>query len=342
MHTLGSHLTFFFSTALAASFCFSKGGAAETNQMAGPATAFLHRVRRDAQVHDPSTIIQCKDQYWVFCTGRGIRSYYSTNLVDWEPGPRVFTNSLPWVAGVAPGNPGNDFWAPDVIRLGDRYLLYFAASRFGTNTSAIGLATNPTLDPADPHYMWTDQGIVIQSTSADSFNTIDPAVFQDADRSLWLAFGSYWSGIKLVQLDPASGKRIAPESPLHSLAVAAEIEAPCLYRHGGYYYLFVNWGRCCRGIHSTYNIRVGRSDTITGPYRDKNGMDLLAGGGTLFLHTIDSFIGPGHAGIVTVSGTNWMSCHFYDATHQGVPSLALLPLNWDTNGWPELTLPPGS
>ena len=100
----------------------------------------------------------------------------------------------------------------------------------------------------------------------------------------------------------------------------------------------VNWGACCRGINSTYNIRVGRSDRITGPYLDQNGVDLLAGGGSLLLGSRGNFIGPGHAGIVSRDGVDWFSCHFYDGTRGGLPTLALLPLRWDTNGWPEVVV----
>lgn len=292
---------------------------------------------RRVRVHDPSTIVKCKDEYWLFYTGRGVRSYYSKDLVDWERGPVVFTNAPSWVHEAVPANfSGRDFWAPDVIHLGDRYLLYYSASSFGKNTSAIGLATNPTLDPNDPNYHWTDQGIVVQSGTNDDFNTIDPAVCHAPDGKLWLAFGSFWSGIKLIELDPATGKRIAPDSPIYPLAHYDSIEAAYLYPHNGEFYLFVNWGMCCRGVRSTYNIRVGRSEKITGPYRDKNGVDLLLGGGTLVLESHGPFIGPGHAGIITVSNTNWFSCHFYDGTRRGASTLAILPLRWSPDGWPEV------
>lgn len=295
---------------------------------------------RGVRAHDPSTIAECKDEYWVFCTGRGIPSYHSKDLVTWEPGQHVFTNALSWVAKAVPGSfSDRDFWAPDITHAGDRYLLYFAASRFGKNTSAIGLATNPTLDPDDPHHHWTDQGIVVQSGADDDFNTIDPAVVQDSDGSLWLAFGSFWSGIQLIQLDPKTGKRIAPDSPSYPLAHHDSIEAPYVYRHGGHYYLFVNWGLCCHGTNSTYNIRVGRADKITGPYFDKEGVDMLLGGGSLVLGSIGPFVGPGHAGIVSKGGSDWFSCHFYDATRHGAPTLALLPLHWSADGWPEVQVP---
>ena len=291
---------------------------------------------RGVHVHDPSTIVKCEDEFWVFYTGRGVPSYHSKDLVKWEAGPRVFTNAPAWTDQAVPEHRDSFFWAPDIIHLDGRYLLYYAVSTFGKRVSAIGLATNPTLEPSDPKFQWTDCGLIIQSTETNDFNTIDPAVSQDADGRLWLAFGSFWSGIKLTELDPKTGKRIAPDSPVYSLAYNDSIEASYIYRHDGYYYLFVNWGFCCRGTNSTYEIRTGRSKKITGPYFDADGLDLLANGGTAFLKTSGPFIGPGHAGIISENGLNWFSCHFYDGTRRGLSTFAILPLEWQTNGWPQI------
>jgi arabinan endo-1,5-alpha-L-arabinosidase len=291
---------------------------------------------RGIHVHDPSTIVKCGDEFWIFYTGRGVPSYHSKDLVKWEPGPRVFTNAPAWTDQAVPKHRGSYFWAPDIIHLGDRYLLYYAVSTFGKRVSAIGLATNPTLDPSNLKFQWTDCGLVVQSATNDDFNTIDPAIFHDADGKLWLAFGSFWSGIKLIQLDPKTGKRTALDSPMYSLAHNDSIEASYIYRHDDFYYLFVNWGLCCRGTNSTYEIRTGRAKKITGPYFDADGVDLLNDGGTAFLKTSGPFIGPGHAGIISDNGTNWFSCHFYDGTRRGFSTLAILPLQWKTNGWPEI------
>lgn len=311
----------------------------EASHEISPATILSEFGDRGIRVHDPSTIVKCKDEYWIFYTGRGVPSYHSKDLTNWERGPRVFTNAPAWVAETVPGNRWMNYWAPDVIHLGDRYLLYYSASTFGRNKSAIGLATTPTLDPNDPKFGWNDQGVVVQSERGDNFNTIDPAVTQDTDGSLWLAFGSYWSGIKLIQLDPKTGKRIAADSPVYSLAHNDSIEASFIYHHGDQYYLFVNWGRCCRGTNSTYEIRVGRSPKITGPYLDRDGKDLVVGGGTAFLATHAPFFGPGHAGILADDGHEWFSCHFYDGTRRGASALAILPLHWSADGWPELHVP---
>lgn len=295
---------------------------------------------RGVVARDPSTIVKCKDEYWVFYTGHGVPSYHSKDLVKWEPGPAVFQTSPEWIAAAVPANRNMNYWAPDVMQLGDRYLLYYAVSSFGKITSAIGLATNPTLDPNDPAYHWTDQGMVIQSREGGDFNAIDPAVFRDDDGSLWMVFGSFWSGIKLVSLDPRTGKRNAPEAAPIALAYNRQIEASYLYKHGGYYYLFVNWGACCRGVNSTYNIRIGRSRKISGPYLDEDGVDMVHNGGTLFLSNRGPLVGPGHSGILTAKGRTWFTSDFEgDARMSGKATLAIMPLEWKADGWPEAEVP---
>jgi arabinan endo-1,5-alpha-L-arabinosidase len=179
--------------------------------------------------------------------------------------------------------------------------------------------------------------MVVRAVPTNDFNTIDPAVSLDADGRLWLAFGSYWSGIKLVELDPQTGLRRAPDSPLYSIASNESIEAAFIHRQGTNYFLFVNWGQCCRGTNSTYEIRVGRSDKITGPYRDRDGLDLLGGGGSLVLGSAGKVVGPGHAGIFTARGAQWFSFHYYDATQRGRATLGIRKLRWDEAGWPVVT-----
>ena len=285
---------------------------------------------------DPSSIVKCKGEFWVFYTGRGIPSFHSKDLVKWEPGPPVFRTPPEWIAAAVPENRNMSYWAPDVIHLGDRYLLYCSVSSFGKITSAIGLATTPTLDPADAAYHWTDHGIVVQSREGGDFNTIDPAVFSDDNGPLWLAFGSYWSGIKLVELNPATGLRLATNSPIFALAWHESIEAAALYRHGDHYYLFLNWGQCCRGTNSTYEIRVGRSAAISGPYLDQAGKDMIRGGGSLLLKSSGDYVGPGHASVLRIGDADRLSYHYYDRRKRGRSMLDLLPIEWGTNGWPEI------
>lgn len=289
-------------------------------------------------VHDPSTIIKAGDRYFLFGTGRGIRSKSSPDLLHWADGPPVFTAPPAWTTNAVPGYRGHT-WAPDVLRLNGRYHLYYSVSTFGQQVSAIGLATNPTLDPSSPEYRWTDHGPVIQSTNGSPFNAIDPTVLLDRDGKLWMAFGSFWQGIHLVELDAKTGLRAGADSPVHRLAWKEMIEAACLTRQGEYYYLFVNWGRCCRGTNSTYEVRVGRSRRVTGPYLDRAGVDLVEGGGTLFLESTGRFIGPGHVGLFREGSTNWFSYHYYDAETRGRSRLALGQLHWDAEGWPYAVKP---
>jgi arabinan endo-1,5-alpha-L-arabinosidase len=295
------------------------------------------------QIHDPSNILKQGDKYHLFATGRGIMTKSSPDLIHWTNGAPVFTALPEWTTNAVPGYRGHT-WAPDVILLNGRYHLYYSISTFGKQLSAIGLTTSPTLDPASPDYRWTDRGPVIRSEPGSPFNAIDPSLMTDAEGRLWMAFGSFWKGIYLVELDPKTGLRVATNSPLHQIAYHQSIEAATLSRHDDNYVLFVNWGTCCKGTNSTYEVRVGRSKTITGPYLDRDGVDLAKGGGTKFLETAGRFIGPGHIALVQGDKPDWFGYHAYDAENNGRSRLCLGQIEWDKDGWPaakKLTAPAG-
>lgn len=289
------------------------------------------------KVHDPSTVLTVNGVSRCFSTGFGVTLLREDAGGKWLPEGRVFTEGkLPaWHSEIAPTNRRGYLWAPDVVQLGDRFLVYYSVSTFGKNTSGIGLAIGKTLDPASPDWGWEDRGPVVVSRAKDRFNAIDPAIFQDpANGSLWMSFGSFWDGIHLIELDPATGLRRDVNRAPERLAWASEIEAPFLHKRDGYYYLFVNWGKCCRGVESTYEIRVGRSRAVTGPYLDRDGKDMRTGGGTLVLDSEDRWIGPGHASILERSGREWLVHHYYDRELNGRSRLRMVPLTWDQDGWP--------
>jgi arabinan endo-1,5-alpha-L-arabinosidase len=290
----------------------------------------------DLRIHDPSRIVRCEGRYYLFGTGKGISSKWSVDLHNWVDGPRVFARPPSWTTNAVPGFSGQ-FWAPDLIHTNGIYYLYYAVSTFGRQLSAIGLATNHTLDPDSPAYGWIDAGPVVQSTNGSPYNAIDPCPVRDGQDNLWLCFGSYWGGIYLVQLNPATGLRLAPDSPIMPLAYNGSIEASYLVRHGKYYYLFVNWGTCCRGTNSTYEIRVGRSASITGPFVNRAGDSMIDSRGDLFLGSTGRFIGPGQIGLFLESGTNWFTFHYYDGLKQGAPTLGLRRLSWTADDWPAVT-----
>jgi arabinan endo-1,5-alpha-L-arabinosidase len=287
----------------------------------------------DTHAHDPSRLMKQGDTYYLYRTSRGIQMKYSANLKDWTDGGRVFPGAPPsWTTNAVPGFRGY-FWAPDLIFIHGLYCLYYSVSTWGSQVSAIGLAITTNLASGT----WTDRGPVIQSTKGDPYNCIDPCPLVDTNGTVWLSFGSYWNGIYLVQLDPVTGKRLTPEGAVTHLASNSSIEASFLWQHGGYYYLFVNFGTCCRGLNSTYNIRLGRSPTITGPYVDQSGSTMATGGGSMFLEGASPFVGPGQAGLFTDQGTNWFSYHYYDGRNKGTPTLGLTRLVWSADGWPRLT-----
>jgi arabinan endo-1,5-alpha-L-arabinosidase len=188
----------------------------------------------------------------------------------------VFDAYPAWADQYVPDHADN-IWAPDVSLHDGSYYLYYSVSSFGSNTSAIGLATTASLASKD----WQDQGMVIRSTASDDYNCIDPNLVVDDAGGLWLAFGSFWSGLELIELDPATMKPKA-DALLHSLAsrLSTAIEAPYIVWRNGPYYLFASIDHCCRGVSSDYKVIYGRSASITGPYRDKAEVSLMSGGGT--------------------------------------------------------------
>ncbi|WP_443747908.1 arabinan endo-1,5-alpha-L-arabinosidase [Asticcacaulis solisilvae] len=292
-------------------------------------------------VHDPC-IIKANGLYHVFCTsqmraGKGLIHWRtSPDLVTWTFRGAVMPAFPGWVMAAVPETKGA--WAPDISFSHGRYRLYYAASTFGKNQSVIGLVTTPTLDPADPAFGWKDEGLVVASMQSDDFNAIDPNAFVDADGRHWLSFGSFWSGIKLIELDPATGK---PKPDAKRLAVAGRsrpsaIEAPFIIRRGDDYYLFVSFDFCCRGADSSYYTVVGRSKSVSGPYFDRDGTDMLRGGGTTVLRAEagDRWKGPGHCAVLEDAGRHLIVYHAYDADNGGKPVLRIRPLDWTADGWP--------
>jgi arabinan endo-1,5-alpha-L-arabinosidase len=180
---------------------------------------------------------------------------------------------------------------------------------------------------------------VIESVSSDAYNCIDPNLVIDADGVPWLAFGSFWSGIKMRRLDYATGKLSADDETLYSLASRTvnygAVEAPFIIQREGFYYLFASYDFCCRGTESTYHVRVGRSETVTGPYVDRDGVDMLNDGGTQVTYPTERWRGPGHNAILHDNDTDYIVYHAYDADNMGAETLRIAPLTWD-NGWPAL------
>ena len=292
-------------------------------------------------VHDP-TMAKDGGTYYLFSTGDpagilgngNIQIRTSQNLRDWSYAGTVFATKPAWITDALGDIP--NLWAPDISFFDGLWHLYYAGSSFGSNNSVIGLATTPTLDPRSPGYHWTDDGQVFRTSSTDNFNAIDPSLVTDASGGKWLVLGSFWSGIKLISLDLATGKPATSSPAVYSIASKPSPdpeEGAGIVYHDGYYYLFVSVGYCCRGISSTYHIQVGRSASVTGPYTDAAGTDMANGGGTDVQGTDAGMIGPGGEFVYQANGGDDLVYHYYDAYSNGDAWVQIRPLIW-VNGWP--------
>src|SRR5687767_2611408 len=284
-------------------------------------------------VHDPSTIIFHGGRYYTYGTGAGIPILTSADGWTWNRAGSLMSAVPGGKAGpdvLAKG--GNNTWAPDVIKVGDQFFVYYSAP--GTQPkSAIGLLVCPTLSPEAAGYKCEDRGPVVWSDGIEDSNAIDPGVLLDPDGSLWLVYGSYFGYIRLVELDTKTGLRRYPDRK--AVNVAINSEAAILVHRDGWYYLLVTHGSCCQGANSTYNIRMWRSRKVTGPYLDNMGIDMIEGGGKLFAASRGRHIGPGHFGLLDLGeGVQRFSLHYEaDLDRGGVSVLDIRPLLW-RDGWP--------
>jgi arabinan endo-1,5-alpha-L-arabinosidase len=297
---------------------------------APPASAYPApgRVTGDIGVHDPTVVKRADGSYLVAHTGNGISLKTSTDRTAFRNAGAAFPNGTPW-ADTYTGNSRN-LWAPDLSYRNGQHHLYYSASTFGSNRSAIFLATSPSGNPGT----WTNRGLVVESRTSDNFNAIDPDLVVDDQGRWWLSFGSFWSGIKMIALNPSTGLR--SDSTLRSIAGrnGGAIEAPNVVKRGGYYYLFTSFDRCCQGAASTYRVMVGRSTSVTGPYYDRNGVALTSGGGTEILAGQGSVHGPGHQDVLADSDGDVLVYHYY--ADNGTSLLGVNLLRLDSAGWPYL------
>lgn len=313
-------------------------------------------LQTNISVHDPVMAKQ-GDTYYLFCTGMGISVWSSKNLKEWKKEEPVFSEAPVWAVKAIPTFKGH-IWAPDISYYDGKYYLYYSVSAFGKNTSAIGLATNTTLDPLSPEYKWIDHGEVIQSCPGKTnWNAIDPNIVTDKKGTPYMSFGSFWDGLKLVKL--SKDRMSIAESPENLPTIASRkkspsaenppsvddnpkdaggnaIEAPFIFKKGKYYYLFASTDYCCKGPNSTYKMIVGRSKKVTGPYLDKNGVSMAQAGGTLLLEGDKNWYGVGHNSVYTFDNTDYLVYHGYDASDKGRSKLRIEKLSWDKKKWPYL------
>jgi arabinan endo-1,5-alpha-L-arabinosidase len=306
-------------------------------------------------VHDPSQLIKI-DNHLVFFASGVEWNIYDLNTKTWTfGGDDIYEDGAPtWYEGE------DKYWAPGFIELNssDRRIYHSAVEDEDFHQSKIGFV-KLNGDPISGFSFERQDDYVLSSSSISDAFAIDPSVFIDKEDKVWLVYGSHGAGIYSVELNGQTG--LLKENPSDKAFDVSDsrffhlanyggvleennVEAAYIFNHpeSDYYYLFVNWDVCCNGVQSTYNIRIGRSVSPTGPFIDRDGLDMRNGGGSLFIDANgeilgDSrFVGPGHSGIYRHgSGTFYFSHHFYDGASAGMPSMAIWPLEW-TDGWPTI------
>lgn len=313
-----------------------------------------------AGVHDP--VLQHEGgTYYLYYSHGGIHTLTSTDLVHWTKGPDAMAHEPGWVRAALPQSAVDDLWAPDLSWWGGQWHLYYAVSTWNaspTRNSAVGYATSPTLDPEAAGYGWVDHGPVVTSAGTiinpdrtDGWNAIDPNVTLDDKGRPWLVWGSAFDGIFIQPLgdDGHLAAGSAPTNLARRGAYFSVVEGAYLVHHDGAWWLFASYDLCCLGTKSNYKVMVGRADSITGPYVDKNGQSLVSprdnrpldqDAGTKVIAGYDNVYGPGHEAVLH-DGDNWWLVHHwynpktqYSPTQAGGPELGIRPLDWGADGWP--------
>ncbi|GAE33950.1 arabinan endo-1,5-alpha-L-arabinosidase [Halalkalibacter akibai] len=265
----------------------------------------------------------------------------STNLLDWEWVGRAF-EGVPQTA--YEWTEAKGLWAPEVAKWDDKYFLYYCASQFGTNQSFIGVATSTSMEGP-----WIDQGEVYKTSKTDRPNAIDPNIVFDRNQHPYLIYGSFFGGIYAAKLDRSTGKLLEPGEGVciarrENETKEGAVEGPyMIYRHEeDMYYLFVSYD----SLFSNYNVRVGRSSEITGPFLDYNGLDLaditsrpsdeigtkiLAG---YKFQDGGGWMAPGHNSILEEDGDYFICHHARMLEKKDIFCLHIRRIVWTEDGWP--------
>jgi arabinan endo-1,5-alpha-L-arabinosidase len=290
-------------------------------------------------MHDPAIVFD-GEKYYAFSTdvtNVGLHYRCSPNVTAFAECGVIFPNGVPaWALKYVPA--ATNIWAPDVSFFNNRYNVYYAVSSFGSEVSVIGLVTTTSL--ANP--VWQDQGLVWNSSTSSGYNAIDPAyIYDPVNDKHYISLGSFWTGIKLLEIDPTTGKPFSQSAPVTALAERPPPDALegsfIIYKpEYQYFYLFASFDVCCRGVKSNYTVHVGRSKSVTGPYSDEAGVPMLQGGGTNLTHAPAFGWAAGGGQSIERISNNMMVAHAYDGV-TGDPYLQVIAITWDdASQWPQL------
>lgn len=302
---------------LAVAGCISCGSKKEMPTYANPVI--------DMSLPDPTIICTDDGTFYLYATEdtRNVPIYSSANLIDWKFVGTAFTDST------RPDfEPREGIWAPDINLIAGKYVLYYSMSEWGGEwTCGIGAAI------ADhPEGPFTDCGKLFRSNEIGVQNSIDPFFIEDNGHK-YLFWGSF-RGIYAIELSE-DGLSVKAGAEKQQIAGTA-FEGTYILRRGLYYYLFASVGTCCEGVNSTYQLVVGRSTNLFGPYVDKSGKSMLENGYEVLLSKNERFVGNGHCSEIVqdAAGNDWILYHGVDMQHPDGRVLLLDRVCWDADGWP--------
>ncbi|KAF3911583.1 hypothetical protein ABW21_db0205843 [Orbilia brochopaga] len=298
----------------------------------------------DCAAHDPAVIKDTDGTFWRFWTGGGI---YMASAPDIS-GPWTSKGEALPGGTIISGFSGKPLWAPDVSLHDGTYYMYYAVSQgFGSQNSAIGVATSSSLGGP-----WIDHGSVgVSSNTGYLYNAIDPNLIQ-VGTDYYLNFGSFWAGIFQIKMDLSLLTKAAGALPYrieNTLSgfppIPTAIEGSYMYYRSatGYYYLFTSWGQCCNfnprpPPGHEYSMRVCRSTSATGGFKDSNGWPCLTlvgltSGSTMVLASHDNVYAPGHGGVIDIDLTTSVLYYHWLDNNDGLDQIDANKFGWNTITW---------
>ncbi len=296
--------------------------------------------------HDPS-MVRFEDGYALMSTNNNLQLWTSEDAYTWRDHKSTVSKIPQWAYTYAPTTEG--IWAPDIYYMNGEYRVYYCVSVFGKRTSAIGYQSTKSIVPGTTDYGWTDHGHVFHTVASDKYNAIDADVVRDTEGNYWMAFGSFGLGIQLIKLDAKTGYQASDDKTVYNIArrtskaSGGAEEGPSLIEHGGKYFLFTAWDKCCQQgptiEQTTYKTAYGRADKVTGPYKDRAGYDMANGGGTILMERYGRYVGPGGGEAFQDLNRVRFVHHYYDLNGDKYNHIHIRDVVFTDDNWAEMGQP---
>ncbi len=296
--------------------------------------------------HDPS-MVRFEDGYALMSTNNNLQLWTSEDAYTWQNHKSTVSKIPQWAYTYAPTTEG--IWAPDIYYMNGEYRVYYCVSVFGKRTSAVGYQSTKSIVPGTTGYGWTDHGHVFHTVASDKYNAIDADVVRDTEGNYWMAFGSFGLGIQLIKLDAKTGYQASDDKTVYNIArrtskaSGGAEEGPSLIEHGGKYFLFTAWDKCCQQgptiEQTTYKTAYGRADKVTGPYKDRAGYDMANGGGSILMERYGRYVGPGGGEAFQDLNRVRFVHHYYDLNGDKYNHIHIRDVVFTDDNWAEMGQP---